>query len=286
MILDLLWQNSFALALGALAKSAPDWLKKRVRHRRLRSFFGAAATRRAAVAVAIPIMNPLTPEYFVGGRKVERTTVLKPSRLGKDERWPVYGRVLHLDDYDASEEVFGLLRDNGAREPVRVPDYEAVGEWRNQPIVVCLGSPFVNAALDELLGLDTEGPRITAHRMTETLESYLVELREPSPLTLGVDHERAIGVIARLPNPETGDGAAVAIWGCRSESTLAAARYLHANFEQVAKWSEPGKPLIVLLAIRGRTWEQVTPMYVATDNTVKIEEPDLVRLYVRSTEGA
>jgi hypothetical protein len=270
------WTIGFVL--GTAVAAARVFLRVRVRRRRLRGFFGQDALE-SGVSVALSVLDPLTDMQFEAGE--ERTMAFKIFPRGRKEKWPIYGRTLHLADQDAYVQIHDLLRAEGAKDVRLVPDYEALGRWREAPCVVCVGSPFVNATFTELLQVRAEAePFITAERPAPTLDSYRVFVREPRRLTLGVDDENAIGVVVRLPNPVRPKDSVVAVWGCRAESTRTAARYLREEFKSVAKRVEHDKPLVVLLAIHGATLDVPRLMYVATDE-VREEVPEVLERYLR-----
>ena len=149
--------------------------------------------------------------------------------------------------------------------------------------MICLGSPFVNATLGELLRLadDAGGAGINATRVTDTLESYRVTLRAPDAMTLGVDKAHAIGVIARLPNPSKPEDWVIGVWGDRAESTRAAARYLRGHFKNVVQSAPRTTSLIGLLAVRGNELSAVEMMYRATDRVLSRND-ELLRWYDRT----
>lgn len=271
------WAVSFALGLAVPA--AGLFVRVRLRRRRLRGFFGQDALGEAGISVALSVLDPLTDMQFEPGE--ERTMAFKVFPRGRKEKWPIYGRTLHLADQDAYVQIHDLLRAEGARNVQLVPDYEALGQWRAAPCVVCLGSPFVNATFTELLQVRGEPePFITAERPRPTLDSYRVFIREPRRLLLGVDEQNAIGVVVRLPNPAKPKDSVVAVWGCRAESTRTAAQYMREEFRRVARWAGRDQPLVVLLAIRGAMLDVATLMYVATDQ-VHEEDPKLLQIYLR-----
>ena len=169
------WAISFLLGLAVPAVGV--LIRTRVRRRRLRRFFGQDALGRG-VSVALSVLDPLTEQQFAPGE--ERTMAFKTFPHGRREKWPIYGRTLHLADQDAYVQLHDLLRHEGAKDVRLVPDYEALGRWSTNPCVVCLGSPFVNATFIELLQVRGEDPPfITAERPQPTLDSYRVFVREP-----------------------------------------------------------------------------------------------------------
>jgi hypothetical protein len=270
------WTIGFAL--GAAVAWARVFIRSRVRRRRLRNFFGQDALE-SGISVALSVLDPLTDQQFEEGE--ERTMAYKTFPRGRKEKWPIYGRTLHLADQDAYVQIHDLLRAEGAKQVRLVPDYEALGHWRDAPCVVCVGSPFVNAAFTELLQVRAEDePFVTAERPLPTLDSYRVFVREPRRLALGVDDDNAIGVIVRLPNPVQEKDSVVGVWGCRAESTRTAAQYFREEFKDVAKRVERDKPLVVLLAIHGSGFDVPALMYVATDE-VRMEDRKQLECYVR-----
>lgn len=279
MNLDFLWQNVVWVVVGILAARAWTFLRTRVRHRRLRRFFGADALGNAGITVTAPILSPLTSDPF--DPSPQRTFALKVSRKGVVKR-PVYGRVMHLDDYTAAEEILTLLREQGATRYALMPDSDSLGKWDTNPCMVCLGSPFVNATFGELIGLavGSAGPLITADRVTDTLDSYRLRVGGPAPMILGVDDNNAIGVVARLRNPTTPADAAVGVWGCRAESTLATARYLRRQFKAVAGRADERKPLVVVVAVRGGDLNVCDIMLAVTDR-VLLRDDELLDGYLR-----
>jgi hypothetical protein len=99
-------------------------------------------------------------------------------------------------------------------------------------------------------------------------------------MAFGVTDALAIGVIARLANPTRPQDSAVGVWGCRSESTLATAHYLRSEFKSVVGRIEHGKPLVMLLAVRGAGLNVCKPMLAVTDR-VLFRSPELLALYQR-----
>jgi hypothetical protein len=280
MSFDFLWQNLLWVIVGVVATRAWTFLRTRLRHRRVRALLGDDALGPAGIAVTVPILDPLTRDPF--DKSPERTVGLKTSRRRDTTKWPIYGRVMHLDDYAAAEEIFSLLREQGVTRYQLVPDSDSLGRWDTNPCVLCLGSPFVNATFSELINLaiGPGGPLITADRATDTLDSYRVRLGGHEPMAFGVTDALAIGVIARLANPTRPQDSAVGVWGCRSESTLATAHYLRSEFKSVVGRIEHGKPLVMLLAVRGAGLNVCKPMLAVTDR-VLFRSPELLALYQR-----
>jgi hypothetical protein len=280
MNIDFLWQNAVWLAIGLAASKLWRWLQTRVRHRRLRRFFGADALGKGGIAITVPVLRPLSADNF--DSHAQTTIALKTDDAGRDVRRPIYGEVLHLNDYDSAEEMFALLRELGATRAKLLQDSEPLGRWDENPCLICLGSPFVNATIGELLRLaeDAGSAPISGSRVSDTLDTYRVVVDGPERLTLGVDEQHALGVIARLPHPSREGNWVIGVWGCRAESTLAAARYLHREFRQIAGLAEVRRPLIVLLAIRGQKWDRVDVMYAASDRVLS-QQDELLRIYDR-----
>jgi hypothetical protein len=210
------------------------------------------------------------------------TQGLKVDEEGEMVRRPIYGDVLHFDDYNSAREIFDLLRSLGATGVDLQRDVDFLGRWGETPCVVCLGSPFVNAALGELgqLSEDVDSAWMSGTRSSTTLDTYRVVVRKPQHLELGVDQTHALGVIVRLPNPSSSANSVVGIWGDRAESTYATAHYFHKSFPKVAGASDVA-PAVVLLAVRGKNLNFVEPMYVAHDVVVSRND-ELLDLYLRT----
>lgn len=278
MSFDFLWQNVVWVIVGVIATRGWIFLQTRVRRRRLRRFFGADALGEAGITITVPILDPLTSDPFDASPL--RTVGLKTFRKRTTKRWPIYGRVMHLDDYTAAEEILSLLRAQGSIRYGVLPDSDSLGRWATNPCMLCLGSPFVNATFSELihLAIGPGGPLISAERASDTLDSYRVLLGGPAPMRLGVTDENAIGVIACLRNPSKPSDAAIGVWGCRSESTLATARYLKRDFKSIAARVEPGKPLVLIIAVRGGGLDICEPMLAVTDRVV-LRRDELLALY-------
>ena len=245
----------------------------------LRNFFGADALGAQGLTVTVPVYHPLAEDNF--DNTVQVTMARKTDENGQDVERPIYGDVLHFDDYNSAQEVFALLHQLGATDVQLQRDSDFLGHWDERPCVVCLGSPFVNAALGELgrLSEDTDSAWVSGTRASPTLDTYRVVVRRPQYLALGVDRDHALGVIVRLPNPSSKANSVVGIWGCRAQSTYAAARYLRRSFKQIA--GENGTaPTVVFLAVRGKNFNVVDRMYVATDGVTERND-ELLRLYLR-----
>jgi hypothetical protein len=279
MNVSFLWQDAIWVVLGFAVSRAFIWANTRLRRRRLRAFLGRDALTEPGIAVTVPVLRPLTSDNF--DPNAEATIALKSDDTGQEVRRPIYGEVLHLADYQSAEQIFALLREQGARRTTLLPDADALGKWTDNPCVICLGSPFVNATLGELLTLDGTGEQIYADRTSDTLDSYRVEVHQPERLTLGVDKDHAIGVIVRLGNPAKPGDWVVGVWGDRVESTYETARYFHRNFKQIAGLAAPSLCLTALLAVRGRRLNITELMYAATDHVLMRKE-DLLRSYDRS----
>ena len=245
----------------------------------MRAFFGQDALAEPGVAVTVPVLRPLSGDNF--DPRAEATVALKSDDEGREVRRPIYGEVLHVADYQSAEQVFLLLREQGARKTTLLQDSDALGKWNDNPCLVCIGSPFVNATIGELLRLDAGGAWISGNRISDTLDTYRVVVRRPEHLTLGVDKDHAIGVIARLPNPARPGDWVVGGWGDRAESTYETARYLRVEFKRITGFSAPGVPLIALLAIRGYKLNVAELMYAAADRAI-LRNDDLLRMYDRS----
>jgi hypothetical protein len=279
--LDFLWQNAIWVIIGLVLSKLWRLGGTRVRRRRLRQFFGTDALNDPGILVTVPVLRPLSKDNFDPSAKA--TVALKSDDSGKDVRRPIYGEVLHLDDYESAEEIFRLLRGLGAKRTSLIPDSQALGNWDRYRCLVCLGSPFVNASLGELLrAAATEGQApITGSRESDTLDSYRVVLSQPETLTLGVDEDHAMGVIARLAHPLMTDNWVIGVWGCRAESTRATARYLHREFKKISQLAEAHKRLIILLAVQGRQHDIVSVMYAASDRQLSRND-ELLRVYDRA----
>jgi hypothetical protein len=252
----------------------------------LRSFFGPDAVGDQGIAVTVPVYHPLAEDNFDMTAPV--TMARKTDENGRDVERPIYGDVLHFDDYNSAQEVFALLRELGARGVQLQRDSEFLGHWDERPCVVCIGSPFVNAALGELARLseDTDSAWVSGTRSSPTLDTYRVVIRRPQHLALGVDQTHALGVIVRLPNPSSLANSVVGIWGCRAQSTYATTRYLHRSFKEIAGEAAMA-PTVVLLAVRGENFNVVDRMYVAIDGVAERNDK-LLRWYLRPdpAEGA
>lgn len=281
MSFEFLWQNAIWVIVGLVLSKLWRLGGTRVRRRRLRQFFGEDALSDPGILVTVPVLRPLSKDNF--DRTAEATVALKSDDTGKDVRRPIYGEVLHLDDYESAEEIFGLLRELGAKRTSLIPDSQALANWDRYRCLVCLGSPFVNASLGELLRTAADDGRmpIVGSRESDTLDSYRLILSEPETLTLGVDEEHALGVVARLPHPLEANDWVLGVWGCRAESTYATARYLHREFKTIASLAEAHKRLIVLLAIRGQQHDIARVMYAATDHELARND-ELLRPYDRA----
>jgi hypothetical protein len=247
----------------------------------LRRFLGKDGLEEQGITVTVPVYHPLVYDNFQGAADVTMTR--KTDENGQELLRPVYGDVLHFDDYKSAQEIFVLLGELGARRVELRADAEFLGHWGDRPCVVCLGSPFVNAALGELgrLSEDVDGVWITGTRASPTLDTYRVIIRKPLPLVVGVDQTHALGVIVRLPNPSSQGNWVVGVWGCRAQSTYATARFLHRSFMELAGGADD-PPTVVLLAVRGQHLNIVDPMYVATDGVVVTRNDHLLRLYLCS----
>jgi hypothetical protein len=263
--------------LGAPGVAPP--VAGRVERAALRRFFGPDVSGAQGVTVTVPVYEPLAEDNF--DASAELTMARKVDENGEESRRPIYGDVLHFDDYASAQELFALLRELGARDVALQRDSDFLGRWAEQSCVVCLGSPFVNAALGELgrLSEDTDNAWVTGTRATTTLDTYRVVIRKPQQLSLGVDPTHALGVIVRLPNPSSPENSVVGIWGCRAESTYAAAHYLRRCFTSIVGDSDVA-PSVMLLAVRGQKFNNVEPMYVATDAVVERKD-ELLRWYLR-----
>jgi len=284
MNVDFLWQNAIWVVLGLALSAAWRWMHTRVRRRSLRRFFGAEALGETGIVLSVPVALPLSRDDF--DRDAEVTTGHKLDDAGVRVRRPIYGEMLHFDDFKAAEELFALLRELGAKRSELVPDADSLDRWEESPCVVCLGSPFVNATMGELLRLadDDGGAPIAVTRTSDTLDTYRLALRRPTRLTLGVDRAHALGAVVRLPHPSRPGAWVIGVWGCRAASTHATARHLHRHFTQIAAFAEPHKPLVVLLAVLGREREIVKPMYVATDRAL-LRDERLLCHYDRSPDA-
>jgi hypothetical protein len=253
----------------------------------LRTFFGTDALGDQGITVTVPVYHPLAQDNF--DPTVQVTLARKTDEDGHEVERPIYGDVLHFDDYNSAQQIFTLLREFGAKSVQLQRDSEFLGHWDERPCVVCLGSPFVNAALGELARLseDTGSVWVSGTRSSPTLDTYRVVVRTPQFLALGVDRTHALGVIVRLPNPSSPANSVVGIWGCRAESTYSTARYLHRSFRDIIG-STGTAPTVVLLACRGQNLDVVDTMYIAADGVVIERKDDLLRLYLREdpAEGA
>jgi hypothetical protein len=282
---DFLWQNAIWVVVGLALSKAWRWSGTHLSRWRLRSFFGADALGEVGIVVTAPVLKPLSRDNFNANAEV--TTALKSDESGEEVRLPVYGEVLHLADYESAEEIFALLRKLGAKRTRLLQDSKALGTWQENPCMVCLGSPFMNATLGELLGLarDEGNAPISGNRASKTLDTYRLLVREPDSLTLGVDQQHALGVIVRLANRKRPSNWVIGVWGDRAESTYAAASYLRREFKAVAVLAEKGKPLTVVLSIRGLGFKDVSIMYAATDRELSRDQV-LLDKYDRSAADA
>src|SRR4051794_24995739 len=97
-----------AALVGAAGERARAVYATHVRRRRLCSFFGEEAAERSGVAVCVNVQHSLTTDATDDGAPVTRVRKVRwdaaKGELHEDLR-PIYGRVVHLDDYLAYEEV-------------------------------------------------------------------------------------------------------------------------------------------------------------------------------------
>jgi hypothetical protein len=269
----------FDRTLSPLGANVGSRIAGRAERTALRRFLGKDALGEQGVTVTVPVYHPLVYDNFQGTAEVTMTR--KTDENGQELQRPVYGDVLHFDDYKSAQEIFELLGELGARGVELRGDSEFLGHWGDRPCVICLGSPFVNAALGELgrLSEDVDAAWVTGTRSSPTLDTYRVVIRRPQHLVLGVDQTHALGVIVRLPNPSSQGNSVVGVWGCRAQSTHATARFLHRSFMEFAGGAD-ASPTVMLLAVRGQYLNVVDPMYVATDGVVVKRNDDLLRLYL------
>jgi len=272
---------SFDKALSPLGANVGSRTAGRAERAALCRFLGKDALGEQGITVTIPIYHPLVYDNFQGTAEVTMTR--KTDENGQELLRPVYGDVLHFDDYKSAQEIVDLLGGLGARGVELRGDSDFLGHWVDRPCVVCLGSPFVNAALGELgkLSEDVDGAWVTGTRTSPTLDTYRVVIRRPQHLVLGVDQTHALGVIVRLPNPSSEGNSVVGVWGCRAQSTYATARFLRRSFMEFAAGAD-APPTVMLLAVRGQNLNVVDPMYVATDGVIVKRNDDLLRLYLCS----
>jgi hypothetical protein len=245
----------------------------------LQRFFGVEVLEDQGITVTLPIYHPLTMNAFVHSDEI--TQARKTDENREEIVRPIYADVLHFDDYRSAQELADMLRDLGVSRVDFEADSAFLGHWDANPCVICLGSPFVNAALGELgkLSEDTDSAWVSGTRSSPTLDTYRVVIRKPQPLTLGVDETHALGVIARLANPSSPSNSVIGIWGCRAESTHATARYLRRSFKKITG-PELTIPTVVLLAVRGQNFSVIEPMYSAADEVIERND-DLLRWYLR-----
>jgi hypothetical protein len=274
----------FDRTLSPLGASAGSRIAGRAERTALRRLLGKDALGEQGVTVTVPVYRPLVYDNFQGTAEV--TMARKSDENGRELLRPVYGDVLHFDDYKSAQEIFAMLGELGARGVELRRDAEFLGHWSDSPCVICLGSPFVNAALGELgkLSEDVDGAWVTGTRASPTLDTYRVVIRRPQHLVLGVDQTHALGVIVRLPNPSSEGNAVVGVWGCRAQSTYATARFLHRQYMRFV--GDAGAvPAVMLLAVRGQNLNVVDPMYVATGDVVATRNDELLRLYLRPEQA-
>ena len=271
----------FDKTLSPLGAHVVTHIAGRAERTALRRFLGKDALSEQGVTVTVPIYHPLVYDNFQGAAEV--TMARKTDESGQELRRPIYGDVLHFDDYRSAQEIFELLADLGARGVELRGDSDFLGHWADSPCVICLGSPFVNAALGELgkLSEDVDGAWVTGTRTSPTLDTYRVVIRRPQHLVLGVDQTHALGVIVRLPNPSLPGNSVVGVWGCRAQSTYATACFLRRSFMEFAAGAD-APPSVMLLAVRGQNLNVVDPMYVATDGVIVKRNDDLLRWYLCS----
>jgi len=270
----------FDRTLSPLGANVGSRMARRAERTALCRFLGKDALSEQGIAVTVPVYHPLVYDNFQGTAEVTMTR--KTDENGQELQRPVYGDVLHFDDYKSAHEIFELLGKLGARGVTLRADSEFLGHWDDSPCVICLGSPFVNAALGNLgsLSKDVDGAWVTGTRTSPTLDTYRVEIQRPQHLVLGVDQTHALGVIVRLANPSSQGNSVVGVWGCRAQSTYATARFLHRSFMDFAGGADD-PPTVILLAVRGQNLNIVHPMYMATDGVVVKRNDDLLRLYLR-----
>jgi len=270
----------FDRTLSPLGANVGSRIAGRTERAALRRFLGKDALAEQGITVTVPVYHPLVYDNFQGTAEVTMTR--KTDENGQELQRPVYGDVLHFDDYKSAQEIFELLGKLGARGVELRGDSDFLGHWGDRPCVICLGSPFVNAALGEMgrLSEDVDGAWVTGTRTSPTLDTYRVVVRRPQHLVLGVDQTHALGVIVRLPNPSSQGNSVVGVWGCRAQSTYATARFLHRSFMEFAGGAD-APPTVMLLAVRGQHLSIVDPMYVAADGVIVKRNDVLLGLYLR-----
>lgn len=274
----------FDTALSPLGATVGWRMAGRTEQAALRRVLGKDALGEQGVTVTVPVYEPLVRDNFQGAAQV--TMARKTDESGDKVQRPIYGDVLHFDDYRAAQEIMELLGELGARNVNLQRDADFLGHWAESPCVICLGSPFVNAALGELgtLSADVNGAWITGNRTTMTLDTYRVVIEKPQRLVLRVDQTHALGVIVRLPNPSSPENSVIGLWGCRAESTYATARFFHRSFMTFAG-GDQAPAAVMLLAVRGPKLNNADPMYVATDGVVVNHNEDLLRWYICPETG-
>ena len=75
----------------------------------LRRFFGADAQGDPGVTVTVPVYHPLATDNF--DQTAEVTMGRKVDESGQVLQRPIYGDILHFDDYNSAQEIFTLLRE-------------------------------------------------------------------------------------------------------------------------------------------------------------------------------
>jgi hypothetical protein len=274
----------FDTALSPLGATVGWRMAGRAEQAALRRVLGKDALGDQGITVTVPVYEPLVRDNFQPGAQV--TMARKTDESGDKVERPIYGDVLHFDDYRAAQEILELLGELGARNVKMQRDAEFLGHWAENPCVICLGSPFVNAALGELadLSADVDGAWISGNRTTMTLDTYRVIIEKPQRLVLRVDRTHALGVIVRLPNPSSSENSVIGIWGCRAESTYATASFFHRWLTEFAGSAEAA-PTVMLLAVRGPKLNNADSMYVATEGVVVKRDEKLLRWYLCPETG-
>src|SRR5260370_20716721 len=148
MPFDFLWQQGIVFLIG-MTFSRAIWLTRtKILRHRARVLFGNQVTD-CGVSIVVQTLSPLSRSNF--DSVAERTMALKIPPDGSRDELPIYADVVHLDDYRASQEVVELLRELRLPASRVVADADVLGEWARHPSVVCIGSPFVNAALADAI---------------------------------------------------------------------------------------------------------------------------------------
>lgn len=280
MDLSFLWQEALILVVGAALKWGYDYFVHRRRQAPLRCLFGSGALREDGLVVQVSQFDPLCFDDFdeaaettwmrkVAPRASGHISINAGARDESGDKVPVYSKALLVEEFEAFTLLSGMFASRGARTSPRLADAaSSIGQLDVRASVVALGvSPsaleFLSSPMNSRIEVQQRGP---------TLDGFELRVRtEEGSRVHRVSKTSGVGCVCRFPHPVHDDLAVVLIFGDRAETTLAMAKWLHANVDRLTESGDCDE-LTVVAEVGGPAWSDRHVVHLVRNDVVEIDD--------------